>query len=308
MAFIRIKRINSLDYYYLVKSQWDPSKRSSTQHIIKYLGNAQNVTIEDIPEEYRHNPKILSLLAINSKLHQERSLHITELKKQIFAYLKKGDVNRIIEIADNFSKQSSLCEFYDLILKPVMYEIGSLWESNKLDISTEHVCSNIAMETIHLINGRGTRGSRHLKKGDKVLICTPDGEIHGLPCKILESVLLEQGFDVYNLSPSMPSSSLLNFIHETTPSIIFISVSFSENLGSALRLINKIFDHYQIPVLLGGSAINNLENDEITEIQKVNNSLVMIKNSTLDNVVKITKSLIRGIQPHKTQSLKAKIV
>lgn len=106
----------------------------------------------------------------------------------------------------------------------------------------------------------------------------------------------------------MPSNSLLNFIYETSPSIILISISFSENLGSTLRLINKIFDHYQIPVLLGGSALNNLENDEITEIQKVNNLLVMIKNSTLDNVVKITKSLIGRIQPHKTQSLKAKTV
>lgn len=153
------------------------------------------------------------------------------MKKQIFAYLKKGDVNQIIEIADNFSKQSSLCEFYDLILKPVMYETGTLWGSNKLDISTEHVCSNIAMETIHLINGRGRRESRHLKKGDKVLICTPDGEIHGLPCKILESVLLGQGFDVYNLSPSMPSNSLLNFIQETTPSVILFLYRFLKILA-----------------------------------------------------------------------------
>lgn len=37
---------------------------------------------------------------------------------------------------------------------------------------------------------------RHKKKtpkNNKVLICTPEGEIYGLPCKVLESVLLEEG-------------------------------------------------------------------------------------------------------------------
>lgn len=243
MAFIRIKKIKGLDYYYLVESIWDPHKKISSQHIIKYLGNAKNVSIDDIPVEHRTNSKILSLLAANSKIQQDKRLYLAELKDQVFESLKIGDTNKILDIVDNFTKQSSLSEFYDLVLRPVMHKVGNLWAMNELDISTEHVCSNIANEVIHLING----GRKRTQKGYKVLICTPEGEIHGLPCKVLESVLLNEGIDVVNLSPSVPITSILECIRETNACILLISVSFSENLSSAFRLIKNIEYHYNIP-------------------------------------------------------------
>jgi len=60
MVFIRVKKVKGSVYYYLVKSQWDPIRKVPNQHIIKYLGKASNVTINDIPLEYRNNPKILT--------------------------------------------------------------------------------------------------------------------------------------------------------------------------------------------------------------------------------------------------------
>ena len=63
MVFIRVKKVKGLVYYYLVKSQWDPIKKVSNQHTIKYLGKASNVTINTIPVEYRNNPKILTTLS-----------------------------------------------------------------------------------------------------------------------------------------------------------------------------------------------------------------------------------------------------
>lgn len=288
MAFIRIKKIKGLEYYYLVESQWDPDKKISSQRIIKYLGNAKNVCIEDIPEKHRTNPKILSLLAHNSKIQQEKNLYLTDLKDQVFESLKNGEINKILSVADSFIKQSSLSEFYDLILRPVMHRVGNLWAMNELDISTEHVCSNIANEVIHLLNGGRKKGH----KGDKVLICTPEGEIHGLPCKVLESVLLEKGIDVVNLSPSVPTTSVLECIVETNPCILLISVSFSENLGSALRLIKKIENYSNIPLILGGSAIDNLTAHEIARMMSNSHSLHVIKGSSLENTVNTMQNLV----------------
>lgn len=74
MAFIRIKKIKGYHYYYLVKSQWDPVKRRSTQQTIKYLGNAKNISINDIPEEYRNNPRVLSLLILISDIAKKNHM------------------------------------------------------------------------------------------------------------------------------------------------------------------------------------------------------------------------------------------
>lgn len=80
MAFIRIKKIKGHDYYYLVKNQWDPVKKKSTQQIIKYLGNIKNLNINDIPEEHRNNPRILSLLPLSSNIEKEKN-KFTDVRK-----------------------------------------------------------------------------------------------------------------------------------------------------------------------------------------------------------------------------------
>ena len=80
MAFIRTKKIKGNDYYYLVKNQWDPVKKKSTQQIIKYLGNVKNFNINDIPEEHRNNPRILSLLALSSKIGKKKN-KLTDVSK-----------------------------------------------------------------------------------------------------------------------------------------------------------------------------------------------------------------------------------
>ena len=42
---------------------WDSKKSTSKQEIIKYLGKATEVVKDDIPREYRSDPKIVSALA-----------------------------------------------------------------------------------------------------------------------------------------------------------------------------------------------------------------------------------------------------
>jgi len=134
-----------------------------------------------------------------------------------------------------------------------MCEVGDLWKQNKLDIGAEHVCSNFANRTIHLIN----RSYKQRIKKESILICTPEGELHTIASNIIESILLEKGYYVHNLTPPVPSASILNYISDNKPSLIMISVTLSDNLGAATRLAKKIIEHFDMIVLIGGQAINN---------------------------------------------------
>jgi MerR family transcriptional regulator, light-induced transcriptional regulator len=66
MVYIRSKKVKGIDYAYLVQSVWDHKNSTSKQQIIKYLGKTTNVTIEDIPEEYRRDPKIITFVSVYS--------------------------------------------------------------------------------------------------------------------------------------------------------------------------------------------------------------------------------------------------
>lgn len=304
MVFIRVKKVKGFDYYYLVKSQWDSKRKISMQHTIKYLGKAADVTIDSIPLEYKNNPRILSLLASVTQEHEKKVVVTSELKKRVFDALKNGDIEKIVDIAGKYKEQAGLAEFYDEILKPVLYDVGYLWQENKLDIGMEHVCSNMANKTIHKI----TSSIKPNDKMESIIICTPDGELHNIACNIIESVLFEKGFQVNNVSPSIPTDSMINYIDGTRPCMILISVTLQDNIGSAIRLVKKISTIFSIPILLGGLAINYCSDTERKNIESISPNVRIIVNSPLNAIVKTIKGIVKGTDTRNIKNLEQELV
>ena len=290
MVFIRVKKVKGFDYYYLVKSQWDSKKKISTQHTIKYLGKAADVTIDSIPLEYKNNPRILSLIASVSHEHENKVIITATLKKKVFEALKDGEIEKIVDVAGKYKEQASLAEFYDDILRPVLYDVGHLWQENKLDIGMEHVCSNTANKTIHKI----TDSIKPNDKMENIIICTPDGELHNIACNIIESLLIERGFQVNNVSPSIPTDSMISYINETKPLMILISVTLKDSIGSAVRLIKKISSAFSIPILVGGLAINHSSDIERKNIEAISPYVRIVVNSPLSTIVKTIKDITKS--------------
>ena len=76
MVYIRNKKVKGIDYAYLVQSIWDHRKNMSRQQTIKYLGKASDVAIEDIPEQYRSESKILTFISAFSSNQEEKKMLI----------------------------------------------------------------------------------------------------------------------------------------------------------------------------------------------------------------------------------------
>ena len=167
-------------------------------------------------------------------------------------FLLAGDLKNTMSVYNDFVKQSSVTNFYDNILRPAMYEIGELWDKGKLDVGDEHIASNTAMRLIESI---GTK-PKSKSKGKTILICTPDGEYHAIPCFMIETYLSLNGYSVINLSPSAPSSSIIAKIKETNPDLILISITLKEHLRSCERLVKNL-KKFKIPIIVGGQALEN---------------------------------------------------
>ena len=68
MVFLRSKIVKNESYSYLVKSKWNSKRKTSQQETVKYLGKTSDVTLEDIPNEYRKDSSVLSFLESNKQL------------------------------------------------------------------------------------------------------------------------------------------------------------------------------------------------------------------------------------------------
>jgi methanogenic corrinoid protein MtbC1 len=261
MVYIRNKNVKGIDYAYLVQSVWDPKKDVSRQSTIKYLGKASEVTIEDIPEEYRDDTKILAFVSAFSSHQEERKELISRIQEEVFILLNDCNVKGLVDIYEKYSRLLGLTDFYDKLLKPVMYRIGDLWQKGQLDVATEHASTNTALGLVKIINERITARTKEPSSRYKAVICTPDGELHGLACNMIESLLLSKGFKVYNISTSIPSDYIIDYIRDLQPDIVLVSITLIENIKSAERLIHQIHAKYnnKLPVVVGGSAFNNMK-------------------------------------------------
>ena len=106
----------------------------SRQQTIKYLGNASRITIEDIPEEYRSDSKILAFISAFSSYQDKNKILVSKIQEEMFTFLTDCNIGGLIGLYERYSKLFGLTEFYDKLLKPVMYRIGDLWEQEKLDV------------------------------------------------------------------------------------------------------------------------------------------------------------------------------
>jgi len=279
MVYLRAKKVKSEQYLYLVKSIWDPKKNSSKQEIVKYLGKSTEVLKEDIPPDYRNDPKILSGLAkYNPKDIKKREDVSKKSKQQLFKRLTDGDIQGSVKIYEDYMTIFSNANFFDNILKPVMYKVGDDWETGKISIATEHVASNIAQTLVKIIVGRVT-GAGNKKK---ILICVPLGEEHHLGCDVLETFLTLKGYKIYNIGTSMPSESILSFIDNYKPDIVFLSITLEENLAAGQRLARKIKDQFSIPILVGGFALQSTKTPKF--------DATVIPESRLEDLPKLIKT------------------
>ena len=254
MVFIRAKKVKSDQYLYLVKSVWDSKKNTSKQEIVKYLGKSSKVVKDDIPIGYRNDPKILSVLAsFNPKDIKKREDATKKSKQQLYKRLTEGNIHDAVIIYEEYVKIFNTANFFDKILKPVMYKIGDDWANDKISIATEHVASNVAQTLVKIImNQVSYTGNKK-----KIFICVPLGEEHNLGCDVLETYLSSKGYKIYNIGTSIPTESILSFIDNNNPDVVLVSITLEDNLVAGQRLVTKIKDHRDIPILIGGFALNS---------------------------------------------------
>ena len=294
MVFIRDKKVKGNLYAYLVKNSWDNKNSKVKQEIVKYLGRSSKVTIKDIPKEFHEDPNIVAFIAAHSSDVKKTEEMEFSMREKMLNLLINYDIEALFKTFERYSRIFGLAKFYERLLTPVMYRVGELWSKGTLDIATEHICSNAAHTLVKIINEKVSKQKQPSTEAKKILLCTPEGELHSLGCMIIESVLISKGYSVFNIAPSVPSTSVISFANKLEPDLIIISITLAENINAATRLINHIqttmAEHP--PILLGGAGIRSVKKIQGNKVDKVA-GVKFLKNVPLSGILLNIKESIK---------------
>ena len=149
-----------------------------------------------------------------------------------------------------------LREIWLRVFQDSQYEVGRLWQSNRISIAQEHYCTAatqaIMSRLYHQVFSAPRRG-RTL-----VTACAP-GEIHELGMRMLADVFEMEGWDSYHLGANMPATALADFVAQRRPNLVGLSATMTFHLEGAATIINALRENEKtrdVRIMVGGRAFN----------------------------------------------------
>ncbi len=161
-----------------------------------------------------------------------------EIYKDYFNKLISGDRAGCGKIVNNLlNNDVTIKDLYINLFQSSLYEVGCLWENNKISVATEHLATSI---TEYLISTAypSIFSSEHNGKR-AVVTCTP-GEYHQIGARMVADYFELNGWDSFFIGASAPDEDLLNFIEEKSPDVLAVSMSISYNSDNLLTLLNTV--------------------------------------------------------------------
>lgn len=180
------------------------------------------------------------------------------------------------------SKQISIKELYENIFTKALYDVGELWEFNKISVATEHLASAI-VESI--LNQLYFEIISKEKKSKTVIAACVQNEYHQIGIKMISDIFEINGWDALFLGSNTPTSELLSFIRLKNPDLLAISLSLYFHLPALEKMILKVQKEFpDLPILVGGQAFQHggkdiiLKYDNVVYIPDLNSTELFIKN------------------------------
>lgn len=164
-------------------------------------------------------------------------------RQRALSLLLEGGLHRGVPLPDLHLK----------IIQPAQYEIGRLWQENRISVAQEHLATAVAQLALaHLY--------RHLPRdepnGRKVLVSCVEGELHDVGPRMGSDFLEMAGFDVRFLGANVPTEHLVRMAREEQPDLVVLSVAITYHLPALKEAVRQLREALpRVPIAVGGGVL-----------------------------------------------------
>ncbi|HBJ75247.1 MAG TPA: cobalamin-binding protein [Syntrophaceae bacterium] len=240
----------SFDYFPLELESWKNA-------IKKYLDPAAAGEINAVYDwMLKHHNKMIKLSAVLPD-EDETFPELKDERKKFGACLLAADFRNGMKIAESIlARENGQEALYLGLIKPAMYEIGRLWEQDKISIAEEHLATSMVGR---ILSGLYVKLPLPSPDKGKAIVTAAPNEFHELGGRILADMLEAAGWDVFSLGANTPDDELIKLVGKTRPRFLAISLTMPFSIDKVAAIIFKIKsdpDLEPIRILVGGSAFN----------------------------------------------------
>jgi methanogenic corrinoid protein MtbC1 len=155
-------------------------------------------------------------------------------------------------ILDAAASGIEIRDIYLNVFQQAQYEIGRLWQINKLTVPQEHYCTAVTQQVMAQLYPYMFMAAA---KPRKVVAACVQGELHEIGSRILIDFFEMSGWDTRYFGANTPTAALVEALQQEKPDLLLVSVTMTFHLKAVSDLIQAVrkTDHGdKIKVLVGG--------------------------------------------------------
>lgn len=178
------------------------------------------------------------------------------LKKEVSTYLeyllsgKRREASSLI--SELIQEGTAIKDIYQFIFQVSQYEVGRLWQCNKITVAHEHYCT---AATQQIMSGLYQHIFSISRKGKTLVACSISGELHELGIRMVTDYFEMDGWDTYYLGANMPDNQLQASLKEYKADVLALSVTLPTHVSKAAALIKNIRANNELQklkIMVGG--------------------------------------------------------
>ena len=128
-------------------------------------------------------------------------------------------------------------DVYMGVFQPAQYEVGRLWQKNRISVAQEHYCTaatQFVMSQLYPYIFGGERTGRTL------VACCVGGELHELGMRMVSDFFEMDGWDTYYLGANMPAPDVAGAVAERGADLLGVSVTMTFNVHLVRLVVDAV--------------------------------------------------------------------
>lgn len=225
-------------------------RKFEMQHLTDFVENNRSKTAK---------VTTLDIEGLNSSQVSEWILKVEydKLEKYLLTQAVKCNKRYIVEILKGLAlSKRPLYEVYDLLLTPVLHNLGNMWAEGQLSVTEEHFASQTLKDAIIRMQGLLAAPEKKLGIVMAMNLCN---EMHDIVLKMVDHILEQKGYKVLYSGQLTPQIHLENIFADYAPKRLYISSTFienKENTQQEFKNICSLAERYNVQVFVGGRGFD----------------------------------------------------
>jgi methanogenic corrinoid protein MtbC1 len=140
-------------------------------------------------------------------------------------------------VVDAMAHGASLVDVSVDLVQPALYQIGELWEQNRISVAQEHLATAITQNALAAGFARAEFSEPNGRSA--VLACVEDNH-HGIGLRMVSDAFEVAGWNVAFLGTNTPTPAIVSFVAETNPDLLGLSAGLAQHVTTLREVIARV--------------------------------------------------------------------